>query len=64
MTICPNTRGKPFKYKVDLAIKAVQKTIGLESTDIIYHKLLVEVGTLSFNTDAIPQTIEKIESEI
>lgn len=46
MTICPNIKGKPFQYKVDLAIKAVQKTIGLESIDIIYHKFLVEVGTL------------------
>jgi hypothetical protein len=44
MTICPNIKGKPFQYKVDLAIKAVQKTIGLESTEIIYHKYLVVVG--------------------
>lgn len=29
MAICPNIKGKPFAYKVDLAIKAVQKTIGL-----------------------------------
>lgn len=29
MTICPNIPGKPFKYKVDLTIKAVQKTVGL-----------------------------------
>ena len=29
MTVIPNIRGKPFSYKVDLAIKAVQKTIGL-----------------------------------
>ena len=45
MTIVPNIRGKPFSYKVDLAIKAVQKTIGLESTKIEYHKFLVEIGT-------------------
>jgi hypothetical protein len=44
MTICPNIPGKKFQYKVDLTIKAVQKTIGLESTDMIYHKLLVSVG--------------------
>jgi hypothetical protein len=44
MTICPNIKGKPFKYKVGLAIKAVQKTIGIESTEVIYHKFLVEVG--------------------
>ena len=29
MTVVPNIRGKPFSDKVDLAIKAVQKTIGL-----------------------------------
>lgn len=41
MTICPNIKGKSFDYKVELAIKAVEKTIGLESTEIIYHKFLV-----------------------
>jgi len=44
MTICPNVPGKPFQYKMDLAKKAVQKSIGLESTDIIYHKFLISKG--------------------
>lgn len=29
MSICPNIKGKDFNYKVGLAIKAVQKTVGL-----------------------------------
>jgi hypothetical protein len=41
MTIVPNIGGKTFSYKVGLAIKAVQKTIGLEPTNIEYHKFLV-----------------------
>jgi hypothetical protein len=47
MTICPNIKGKSFEYKVNLAIKAVQKTIGIESTQMIYHKFVVEFGTIS-----------------
>jgi hypothetical protein len=43
MTICPNIPGKNFEYKVGLTIKAVQKTIGLESTEMVYHKLLVTI---------------------
>ena len=41
MRICPNFPEKDFKYKVGLAIKAVQKTIGLESNEVINHKFLV-----------------------
>ena len=53
MTVCPNIKGRPFSYKVDLAIKAVQKTIGLESTEIINHKLLVEKGEFPIDVQTV-----------
>lgn len=46
MTICPNVKGKPFNYKVELTIKAVQKAIGLESSLNIYHKFLIDSGSI------------------
>mgnify|MGYP000930211056 FL=1 len=49
MVICPNVEGKPFSYKVDMTIKAVQKTIGLESTQVYYHKFIVEIGMFGLN---------------
>jgi nicotinamide riboside kinase len=43
MVICPNLPGKSFDDKINKAIRAVQKTIGLESSDIIYHKFLIKL---------------------
>lgn len=42
MTICPNIEGESFDQKIARAVKAVEKTVGLEMKNNRYEKYLIE----------------------
>lgn len=42
ITVCPNIKGESFDKKIDTAIRAVLKTVGLEIQDNRYEKFLIK----------------------
>lgn len=45
ITVCPNVEGESFDQKIDRAIRAVYKTVGLEVKDNRYEKFLIAKRT-------------------
>ena len=48
ITVCPNNKGESFDQKIDIAIRAVYKTVGLEVSNNRYEKFLIKERTPSF----------------
>lgn len=42
ITVCPNNKGESFDQKIDIAIRAVNKTVGLEVKNNRYEKFLIK----------------------
>eukprot|EP00178_Gracilaria_changii_P019401 TRINITY_DN56256_c0_g1_i1.p1 TRINITY_DN56256_c0_g1~~TRINITY_DN56256_c0_g1_i1.p1 ORF type:complete len:112 (+),score=5.97 TRINITY_DN56256_c0_g1_i1:568-903(+) len=42
ITICPNVPGESFEDKINRAVRAVEKTVGLEMKNNHYEKFLIE----------------------
>ena len=42
MTICPNIEGESFDQKIDRAVSAVEKTVGIEQKNNRYEKYLID----------------------
>lgn len=45
ITVCPNNKGETFDQKIDITIRAVFKTVGLEVQNNRYEKFLVKERT-------------------
>lgn len=41
LTVCPNVQGESFDQKIDRALGAVHKTVGLEISSNRYEKFLI-----------------------
>jgi predicted ATPase len=56
ITICPNIAGETFEQKIDRALRAVEKTVGLEMQNNRYEKYLIEPRTFLLMQPSIPST--------
>jgi hypothetical protein len=56
ITVCPNVEGESFDQKIDRAIRAVYKTVGLEVKDNRYEKFLIAKRTPALTQPSSPPT--------